>query len=340
MNVFGIQDTASQQYPPQMTDSRRSRRSPSHLGLNADSMLWPPSGLGIQYTPPSTANIPTPPVSSTFPSMAYAASTGIPTPPVSSTFPPRSFTISAGGPTPPVSSTFPPLAFTAAAGVPTPPVSSTFTPIPFKTYPKDDIYHTSSPDIRRSQSGRPYTSIAPNPSPVLEKRKRDDDDEAAVNEVSTSKRRKRTPSAASAVLSDEDKLLLQLKEDEQLPWKELITRFKTETNKTHTVASLQMRYKRLRDKHRVWEDVDVEALRKAHEYWETSKWDIISAKVNSSPNPSSLHPALTRRTDARIWCFRKVALAQLRAQMARAGGRSIDCYSFTFQHTDFSIPAF
>lgn len=281
MDAYGVLQTGSQQFPPQMNDSRRNRRSPSHLGLTADGMSWPASGLGIQYTPPSAANIPTPPVSSTFPSLAHSSSVGIPTPPVSSTFPPiMSFTTSAGVPTPPISSTFPPLAFTAVTGVSSSPVSSKFAPGSFQTYPTDDLYKMPSPELRRPQSGRPYTSIAPNPSPVLEKRKRDDDGPAVASDVSASKRRKRTPSAASATLNDEDKLLLQLKEEENLPWKAVIVRFKAETNKSHTVASLQMRYKRLRDKHRVWEEVDVEALRRAHDYWESSKWDIISAKVS------------------------------------------------------------
>lgn len=61
-----------------------------------------------------------------------------------------------------------------------------------------------------------------------------------------------------------------------------------------------MRYKRLRDKHRVWEDADVEALRKAHEYWENSKWDIISAKVSRSHIMNLRGLALTTRTDDRF----------------------------------------
>ena len=41
-----------------------------------------------------------------------------------------------------------------------------------------------------------------------------------------------------------------------------------------------MRYKRLREKFRVWEEQDMSALRLAHEYWEKYKWEIISAKVS------------------------------------------------------------
>ena len=46
------------------------------------------------------------------------------------------------------------------------------------------------------------------------------------------------------------------------------------------MAALQMRYKRLREKFRVWEEADVNALKLAHEYWEKYKWEIISAKVS------------------------------------------------------------
>lgn len=41
-----------------------------------------------------------------------------------------------------------------------------------------------------------------------------------------------------------------------------------------------MRYLRLRQRFRNWEERDLEALRQAHEYWEKCKWDIISQKVS------------------------------------------------------------
>ena len=85
---------------------------------------------------------------------------------------------------------------------------------------------------------------------------------------------------ASADLSEDDRFLVQLKEEEALPWKDIANRFQTDLGKNFQVAALQMRYKRLREKFRVWEEQDVKALQLAHEYWEKYKWEIISAKVS------------------------------------------------------------
>jgi hypothetical protein len=40
-----------------------------------------------------------------------------------------------------------------------------------------------------------------------------------------------------------------------------------------------MRYKRLREKYRSWEDSDTEALKAAVEEWERGKWEIVSSKM-------------------------------------------------------------
>ena len=66
-----------------------------------------------------------------------------------------------------------------------------------------------------------------------------------------------------------------------MPWKDIAARFGSHHGRTFQVATLQMRYKRLRERFRIWEGTDVEALRLAHEYWEKSKWDIISSKVSN-----------------------------------------------------------
>ncbi|KAF7188578.1 hypothetical protein HII31_10240 [Pseudocercospora fuligena] len=169
--------------------------------------------------------------------------------------------------------------YTTAGGQPTPPVTSTFPPNVFQTYPTDDHFGTTSPpEIRQPQPRRPYTNIAPNPVGAAAKRKRDEEEQSDVP-GSAGKRRKRTSSVASADLSEDDRFLVQLKEDENLPWKDIATRFQTEKGKNFQVAALQMRYKRLREKFRIWEDQDVQALKLAHEYWEKYKWEIISAKM-------------------------------------------------------------
>jgi len=137
-------------------------------------------------------------------------------------------------------------------------------------------FTTPSPPQRRSSADtqRYYPSIAPNPA---SKRRQEQDDEDAMNR-SNSKRRKRTPSLEH--LNDEERLLITLKEDEALPWKEIAARFSNQLGQSITVATLQMRYLRLRQRFRSWEERDIEALRQAHEYWEKCKWDIISTKVS------------------------------------------------------------
>ncbi|CAK1357728.1 unnamed protein product [Cercospora beticola] len=170
--------------------------------------------------------------------------------------------------------------YTTAGGQPTPPVTSTFPPNVFQTYPTDDHYSTSSPpELRQPQPRRAFASIAPSPAGEIIKRKRDEATELDLPS-SAGKRRKRATSVASqADLSEDDRFLVQLKEDENLAWKDIAARFMNDKGKNFQVAALQMRYKRLREKFRVWEDQDVQALKLAHEYWEKYKWEIISAKM-------------------------------------------------------------
>ena len=55
----------------------------------------------------------------------------------------------------------------------------------------------------------------------------------------------------------EEKVLLQLKEEQGLPWKEVAAKFNERTGKEMKVPALQMKKKRLRERLRVWTDVDV-----------------------------------------------------------------------------------
>lgn len=177
--------------------------------------------------------------------------------------------------------------YTSTAGQPTP-MTSTFPPNVFQ-YPVEEQYNTSTsspPEIKHPQPRRSYTSIAPAATNITAfKRPREETfeeqvrAESSASNVGTSKRRKRTSSVASADLSEDDRFLVQLKEDENLPWKDIATRFQTDKGKNFQVAALQMRYKRLREKYRIWEEADVNSLRLAYEYWEKYKWEIISAKV-------------------------------------------------------------
>jgi hypothetical protein len=175
--------------------------------------------------------------------------------------------------------------YSTAAGQPTP-LTSTFPPTTaFPTYATDMSFETPSPpQLQQPQPRRPYQSIAPNPAGVSAAKRQRDEDEAAAfaageSRPSSGNKRRRTTSAAADTLSDDDRLLIQLRETEALPWKDIAARFSEGKDVVHTTARLQMKYKRLRQRFRVWEEQDIYALRVATEYYERCKWQIISAKV-------------------------------------------------------------
>ncbi|KAI4286740.1 MAG: hypothetical protein L6R35_004006 [Caloplaca aegaea] len=122
--------------------------------------------------------------------------------------------------------------------------------------------------------------IAPDPVGLRQmnalKRMREEEDYSDFNQ----KRRKRAPSQSGPVeLNEEEQLLLRLKEEENLPWKDIAVRFQTELGKSYQVPALQMRFKRLRERMRTWTETDVQALEQAYDYWEKFQFDIIAAKV-------------------------------------------------------------
>ncbi|KAL9608516.1 MAG: hypothetical protein Q9167_006667 [Letrouitia subvulpina] len=122
--------------------------------------------------------------------------------------------------------------------------------------------------------------IAPDPVGLRQmnalKRMREEEDYSEFNQ----KRRKRAPSQAGPVeLNEEERLLLKLKEEENLPWKDIAVRFQTDLGKTYQVPALQMRFKRLRERMRTWTETDVQALEQAYDYWEKFQFDIIAAKM-------------------------------------------------------------
>ena len=87
------------------------------------------------------------------------------------------------------------------------------------------------------------------------KRMRDEEDQYSEY---GQKKRKRAPSNAGPVeLNEEEQLLLKLKEEENLPWKDIAVRFQTDLGKSYQVPALQMRFKRLRERMRTWTDTDV-----------------------------------------------------------------------------------
>lgn len=151
-------------------------------------------------------------------------------------------------------------------------------------------------DMAAPQPRRMYAPIAPNPMAARRmKRSREEDDHPEF----AHKRQCSESNTPVMELSEEDRLLLKLKDEEGMPWKDIAGRFQSDLGKTYQIPALQMRLKRLRERMRVWTEVDVKALRMAHEYWVHSKFEIIAQKV-SFPSSQSMVQSLTR-LDARIW---------------------------------------
>ncbi|KAI9847725.1 MAG: hypothetical protein M1837_001973 [Sclerophora amabilis] len=160
----------------------------------------------------------------------------------------------------------------------------------------DDLNFTNSPHFSSRPNtpyfpnfGLPEVSVSPpkkapvpiRPNPIglrpVNSQKRARDEESP--ELVSKRRRRSSASHGNSELNEEERLLLRLKDEENLPWKDIALRFQLELGKNHQVPALQMRYKRLREKLRVWTDSDVQALAQARDYWEKFKWDIISTKM-------------------------------------------------------------
>lgn len=71
------------------------------------------------------------------------------------------------------------------------------------------------------------------------------------------KRRRPTLPSGPVEPNEEEQLLLKLKEEENLPWKDISVRFRTDLGKIYQVPALQMRLKRLRERMRTWTETDV-----------------------------------------------------------------------------------
>jgi hypothetical protein len=129
---------------------------------------------------------------------------------------------------------------------------------------------------------RYYTPIAPNPVGLRQlqasKRSHSSEDEAD----SPSKKRKLSETSSPAIpieISEDDNFLLRLKDEEGLSWKDIASRFHSDLGKTVQIPALQMRLKRLRERMKVWTEMDVQALKLSFDFYVNSKFDIIASKV-------------------------------------------------------------
>jgi hypothetical protein len=124
-------------------------------------------------------------------------------------------------------------------------------------------YPPPTSSSRNSPARQMPVPIAPDPVGMRQlqtmKRQRDDDDNEQLS--SQQRKRKRAVSSTGPVeLNEEETLLLKLKEEENLPWKDIAARFQSDLGKTYQVPALQMRFKRLRERMRAWTENDVSYL--------------------------------------------------------------------------------
>jgi hypothetical protein len=180
--------------------------------------------------------------------------------------------------------------------------------------------HSASSTSESLPPRRYYTPIAPNPMGLrrLHPKKRSVSDDDYESPSPAPKKRKRSePPSPALELTEEDTFLLKLKDDEKISWRDIAVRFRTDMGKSFQIPALQMRLKRLRERMRRWTEMDVQALRMAHEFWMKSRFEIIAAKVRLQDGAEFDNTGLTTLSDVRIWCNRKVVAEAMLAEMAR-----------------------
>lgn len=172
---------------------------------------------------------------------------------------------------------------------------------PHATYEAINPPDLGTSEVIAPSPKRAWTAIAPDPAGLtkLTAQKRMREEEEAY-EIQAKRRRSTSTTLQMGDLGEEEVLLLQLKEEENLPWRDIAVRFQTDMGKMYQVPALQMRYKRLRERIRVWTDADINALHQAHDYWEKYKFEIIGAKVGFDIRPSGSCIA-NCPVDGRLW---------------------------------------
>lgn len=131
-------------------------------------------------------------------------------------------------------------------------------PIPSTKAPSTCYYAEYPASNPSSSRGRHYpVPIAIHPDKLRQmnalKRSRDEEDYSDHGD----RKRRRLPLPSSPFeLNKDEQLLLKLKDEENLPWKEICDRFWTDLGKSYRVPALQMRLKRLRKRMETWAERD------------------------------------------------------------------------------------
>ena len=118
---------------------------------------------------------------------------------------------------------------------PGPTPGPTPTPDPTPTMRHRQSFSLTSLSELQNQPRRHYPPIAPNPTGLRQMQAQAQAQKRAASEdewESPSRKRKRSiPLSPQFEITDEDTLLLKLKDDESLSWKEIASRFQTEMGK-------------------------------------------------------------------------------------------------------------
>ncbi|KAK5727378.1 hypothetical protein LTR15_003273 [Elasticomyces elasticus] len=83
---------------------------------------------------------------------------------------------------------------------------------------------------------------------------------------------------AGCLTDAEDRFLMQLKEGEDLPWKDISARFQKELGKALLPTALQMRHHRLKEKHSVWKEQGASGLK----LFEKVVWHVYSTHMEAA----------------------------------------------------------
>ncbi|RPA77566.1 hypothetical protein BJ508DRAFT_212743 [Ascobolus immersus RN42] len=164
----------------------------------------------------------------------------------------------------------------------TTPISSSHHYSPMIAYDNNSAPSTPGfpPPMYTSSAMSSYPLIAPQPVMPSRLGKRSYSTHDMSSSPSTPPQPKRRKSTSKDfAMSEDDTLLLKLKDDESLPWKTIAKRFLEQGRGEFKVPTLQMRYKRLKEKIRVWDNEDVTYLHQAKEAIDKEYWELVSRKM-------------------------------------------------------------
>ena len=185
------------------------------------------------------------------------------------------------------------------------------------TPPSSGHARRKAPSVTVSRRSYPPIAPAAQESCKPRSRKRAHSDKTQLDGSPKSKRPKvvRASSSQNAI-SEEENLLLRLRATDK-PWKDISSEFSKAIGREKSVDALQMRYKRLCNRLRIWTDDDIQALRLAHQHWAESKFELIASKVRPIYS-SSFHPPVDANSAmiaSRVWRDSKVDCEAMSAEV-------------------------